>query len=151
MGVALGDGGQGGSQLVQVHYQRNLLFLDGGSARGIRQLPLLDKTPQVPGTGQVFLFAVQGCENDSAGIRAFPLFHVAEHTGYLQQGGYAGCVAVRSGVEGASQRAQIVKMGHDQDIAGRLGAAGNEAQHVAAEEAAGGESVHPCAAERQQA
>ena len=62
----------------------------------------------------------------------------------LQQGGYAGGIGIGPGIKTASQGAQVVKMGHQHHIAGRVGVrAWDEAQDIARQAVSGYKSVPP--------
>ena len=92
---------------------------------------LVYQAPQFIGPGLVLFLGVQGHHNETAAVHLVTGIHVGDHAGYLQQSGHAGCVAVGPGIETAVEHAQVVIMGHQDDVTGGKTASGNEADDIA--------------------
>ena len=139
--VSLRDGRLRGTQLVQVDDQINLGRAHRLSGNGVQQFAGRQLPPELIGPGLVLLLGVQGHHDEAVPIDFAAGVHLVYHLCHLQQSGHARGVGIGPGIEPAVEGAQVVKMRHQNHIAGGRGAAGDEAHHIAGQPVVGAETV----------
>ena len=128
VGPVLVQGGLGAADLVDVDHPVDVRREDGCVPFRVDEPPAGDFVPKVMGAAQALLLAVQGDENNGMGVGLAQFLHVLEHPGQCEEGGDAGSVAVRPGIQVPAERADVVEMGGDDHVL--VPASGEEAHDV---------------------